>query len=447
MTGNKANIIQYHVTQCQIKLDLAWLFILVLLNIILVPSFSKQICLVMKPKQIFGLNPNIFFLGLVSFLTDISSEMIFSIFSLFLFNVLHTPTTIIGLIEGAAGSIASLVRIFSGWLSDKLRKRKSLTILGYGLSTIAKPFMYIATTWGIAFGVRFADRVGKGIRTAPRDALVADSLTPEQRGKGFGLHRAMDTFGAAMGIISAIVVVYLYQGNDWALTRSTYQQLVFIGVIPAVLALFVFFFIREPKRETPSGISPIAKLGGLLSGFDKRFKIFLGIIFLFTLGNSSDAFLVLRAQNLGNPVLYILLMLVLFNLIYASISTPAGMLSDKLGRKRVILFGWLIYTLVYLGFALASPEASWQLWILFGLYGVYYGLAEGVARAFVADLVPAEKRGTAYGLFHGVVGITLLPASLIAGWLWQVVNPAAPFLFGSALAFLAMIGLLVLIKE
>ena len=372
---------------------------------------------------------------------------IFSIFSLFLFNVLHTPTTIIGLIEGAAGSIASLVRIFSGWLSDKLRKRKSLTILGYGLSTIAKPFMYVATTWGIAFGVRFADRVGKGIRTAPRDALVADSLTPEQRGKGFGLHRAMDTFGAAMGIISAIVVVYLYQGNDWALTRSTYQQLVFIGVIPAVLALFVFFFVQEPKRETPSGISPIAKLGGLLSGFDKRFKIFLGIIFLFTLGNSSDAFLVLRAQNLGNPVLYILLMLVLFNLIYASISTPAGMLSDKLGRKRVILFGWLIYTLVYLGFALASPEASWQLWILFGLYGVYYGLAEGVARAFVADLVPAEKRGTAYGLFHGVVGVTLLPASLIAGWLWQVVNPAAPFLFGSALAFLAMIGLLVLIKE
>jgi MFS family permease len=401
----------------------------------------------MKSKQIFGLNPNVFFLGLVSFLTDASSEMIFPIFSLFLFNVLHAPATVIGLIEGAAGSTASLLRIFSGWLSDKLGKRKSLTFLGYALSTCAKPLMYVATTWGMAFGVRFADRVGKGIRAAPRDALVADSLTPEQRGRGFGIHRAMDTFGAVMGIASAIVVVLLWQGESWALTRDTYQQLVLIGIIPAVLALFVFFFIREPRREVSRGASSADKLGGLFSGFDKRFKIFLGVIFLFTLGNSSDAFLVLRAQNMGSPVVYVLLMLLLFNFVYASLSTPAGILSDKLGRKRVILSGWLIYALVYLGLALAPPGGGWQIWLLFGLYGVYYGLAGGTARAFVADLVPAEKRGTAYGLFHGVVGITLLPASLIAGWLWQVVNPAAPFLFGAAMAFSAMIGLLVLIKE
>jgi len=401
----------------------------------------------MRPKRIFGLNPNVFFLGLVSFLTDVSSEMIFPILPLFLRNVLHAPYTVIGLIEGAAESIASLLRIFSGWLSDRLGKRKPLTILGYGLSTLAKPFMYIATTWGIAFGVRFGDRVGKGIRTAPRDALVADSLTPEQRGKGFGLHRAMDTFGAVVGIVSAVVVVFLWQGENWALGQGTYQQLVLIGVIPAVLALFVFFFVREPERKTPRDASSSAKPGGLLSGFDRRFKLFLGIIFLFTLGNSSDAFLILRAQNLGNSVLYILLMLVLFNFIYASISIPAGMLSDKLGRKRVMLSGWLIYVITYLGFALASPGASWQLWLLFGLYGLYYGITEGVVRAFVADLVPVEKRGTAYGLFHGVVGITLLPASLIAGWLWQTISPAAPFLFGAGLAFLAMIGLFVLIKE
>ena len=388
-----------------------------------------------------------FFLGLVSFLTDVSSEMIFTLLPLFLFNVLHVPTMIIGLVEGAAESIASLLRIFSGWLSDKLGKRKFLTILGYGLSTFAKPFMYIATTWGIAFGVRFADRVGKGIRTAPRDALVADSLTSEQRGKGFGIHRAMDTFGAVVGIVSAVVIVFLCQGEDWALSRATYQQLVLISIIPAVLALFIFFSVREPKKETTINAPPTTKRGGLLSGLDKRFKIFLGIIFLFTLGNSSDAFLILRAQNLGNPVLYILLMLVLFNFIYASVSTPAGILSDKIGRKKVILLGWLVYALVYLGLAFASPGASWQLWLLFGFYGVYYGLAEGVARALVADLVPAEKRGTAYGLFHGVVGITLLPASLIAGWLWQTVNPAAPFFFGAGLAFLAMIGLLVLIKD
>jgi MFS family permease len=223
---------------------------------------------------------------------------------------------------------------------------------------------------------------------------------------------------------------------------------VLIGVVPAVLALFMFFFIREAKKgsnqqsqsecltESPQGIK---------AGFDNRFKIFLGIMFLFTLGNSSDAFLILRAQNLGNSVIYILLMLIIFNIVYSAISIPAGILSDKLGRRRIIVLGWLVYALTYLGFAMAS--ASWQIWLLFALYGVFYGLAEGVARAFVADLVPEDRCGTAYGLFHGVVGITLLPASVIAGWLWQAISPAAPFYFGAGLALLAMVGLLALIRE
>jgi MFS family permease len=288
--------------------------------------------------------------------------------------------------------------------------------------------------------------MGKGVRTAPRDALVADSVTPGQRGKAFGLHRAMDTFGAVVGIISAAVVVFLWQGGSLELSQATYQQLVLIGIIPAVIALFIFFFVKEPQRKvTPQSSIPVSRVRKLTFGLDKRFWIFLGIIFLFTLGNSSDAFLILRAQNLGNPVLTILLMLVLFNFVYASLSTPAGILSDKLGRRRIILLGWLIYALVYLGFALTS--VSWQVWLLFGFYGVYYGLAEGVSRAFVADLVPEEKRGTAYGLFHGIVGVTLLPASLIAGYLWQVVNPAAPFFFGAIMAFLAMIGFWVLVRE
>jgi len=400
-----------------------------------------------KAKQIFGLNPNVFFLGLVSFLTDVSSEMIFTLLPLFLLNVLGVATTVIGLIEGVADATASLFRILSGWLSDRLGKRKGLTILGYGLSTAVKPLMYIASTWGMVLGVRFCDRMGKGVRTAPRDALVADSVTSGQRGKAFGLHSAMDTFGAMVGIISAAVVVFLWQGGrSLELSRAIYQQLVLIGIIPAVIALFIFFFIKEPERSpAPQSSIPIGRMRKLTFGLDKRFWIFLGIIFLFTLGNSSDAFLILRAQNLGNPVLTILLMLVLFNFVYASLSTPAGILSDKLGRRRIILLGWLIYTLVYLGFAMAS--VSWQVWLLFGFYGVYYGLAEGVARAFVADLVPEEKRGTAYGLFHGIVGVTLLPASLIAGYLWQVVNPAAPFFFGAIMAFLAMIGFLVLVKE
>jgi len=405
-------------------------------------------------KRILGLNANVFFLGLVSFLTDVSSEMIFTLLPLFLANILGAATVIIGLIEGVAESTASLLKIISGWFSDKLGERKSLAIVGYGLSTLAKPFMYIATTWGLVLGVRFADRLGKGVRTAPRDALVADSVSAEERGKSFGFHRAMDTSGAALGLIVAAIVVFLLQRGTLELARETYQWLVLIGIIPAVLALFVFFFVRESKRgATPrshfnskrnrSSLEPDPR--DSRTGLDNRFKLFLGIMFLFTLGNSSDAFLILRAQNLGNSVFYIMLMLAVFNAVYAAVSAPAGALSDKLGRRRIILLGWVVYVLTYLGFALAS--ASWQIWLLFALYGVYYGLAEGVARAFVADLVPEENRGTAYGLFHGVVGIALLPASIIAGWLWQVISPATPFYFGAGLACLAMIGLLVLVHE
>jgi len=403
---------------------------------------------VAERKRIFGLNPNIFFLGLVSFLTDVSSEMIFTLLPLFLANVLGAAVVIIGFIEGVAESTASLLKIFSGWLSDRLGKRKSLAFIGYGLSTLAKPFMYIATTWGLVLGVRFADRFGKGVRTAPRDALVADSVSAEQRGKAFGFHRAMDTSGAALGLVLAAAVVFLLQKGTLELIQGTYQWLVLIGIIPAVLALFMFFFIREARRGTsPQSQSEclIKDSKGTKAGLDNRFKLFLGIMFVFTLGNSSDVFLILRAQNLGNSVLYILLMLILFNVVYAAVSTPAGILSDKLGRRRIIVLGWLAYVLTYLGFAVAST--SWHIWLLFALYGVYYGLAEGVARAFVADLVPEDRCGTAYGLFHGVVGITLLPASVIAGWLWQTISPAAPFYFGAGLAFLAMVGLLALVRE
>ena len=399
-------------------------------------------------KKMFGLHPNVFFLGLVSFLTDVSSEMIFTLLPLFLANILGAAAVVIGFIEGVAESTASLLKIFSGWLSDRLGKRKSLAIIGYGLSTLAKPFMYVATTWGLVLGVRFADRFGKGVRTAPRDALVADSVSAKQRGKAFGFHRAMDTSGAALGLVAAAAVVFLLQKGALELARDTYQWLVLIGIIPAVLALFVFFFVCEAKKgSSPQSQSECFGKSSqdTKASFDNRFKLFLGIMFLFTLGNSSDVFLILRAQNLGNCVLYILLMLVLFNIIYSTVSIPAGILSDKLGRRRIIVLGWLVYALTYLGFAMAS--VSWHIWLLFALYGVYYGLAEGVARAFVADLVPEDRCGTAYGLFHGVVGIALLPASIIAGWLWQAISPAAPFYFGASLAFLAMIGLLALVRE
>jgi len=404
----------------------------------------------LRRKKVFGLNPNIFFLGLVSFLTDVSSEMIFTLVPLFLANILGAAPVVIGFIEGIAESTASLLKIASGWLSDKLSKRRALVFIGYGLSTLAKPFMYIATTWWLILGVRFTDRFGKGIRTAPRDALVADSLSAKERGKGFGFHRAMDTAGAAMGLVIAAAVVFLFQRGNLDLVRGTYQWLVLLGIVPAVLALFVLFFVREAKGESSLKDNATCNAGLFenikgSTAFDKRFVIFLIVMFLFTLGNSSDAFLILRAQNLGNNVFHILLMLILFNFFYAAVASPAGMLSDKLGRKRIIVIGWALYVLTYVGFAMATD--SWQVWVLFALYGIYYGLADGVARAFIADLVPTEKCGTAYGIYHGVVGITLLPASVVAGWLWQSVSPAATFYLGAVLAFLALIGLLAFVRE
>jgi len=399
-------------------------------------------------KRVWGLNPNVFFLGIVSFLTDVSSEMIFTLIPLFLSNVLGAATTIIGLIGGLSDSADAIFRIFSGWLSDRIGKRKFLAVAGYSISTVAKPFMYLASTWGVVLGVRFSDRIGKGIRTSPRDALIADSVSPEERGKGFGLHRTMDTLGAVLGLSIAAIVIYLVQGGGLALSLKTYQWLVLIGIVPAVLAVIILVrFVKERERKPPSPGTPRPgfNLIKLAAGFDTRFKVFLAVMAVFTIGNSSDFFVILRAQNLGSSVFHIVLMLVLFNATYAAISLPAGKLSDRLGRRRVIAFGWGVYALVYLGFALATN--LWQVWLLFAAYGIYYGIVDGVARAFVADLVPAEKRGTAYGLYHGVVGLTLLPASLIAGWMWQAYSPSAPFFFGASLACAAMIGMMVFTRE
>ena len=395
-------------------------------------------------RRVFGLNPNVFFLGIVSLLTDVSSEMIFTLVPLFLFNVLSIGTPIIGLVGGLSESADAIFRIFSGWLSDRMGKRKPLAVLGYTISTIAKPFMYLASSWGAVLAVRFGDRIGKGIRTSPRDALVADSVSAGERGRGFGLHRAMDTTGAFLGLAIAAVIIYQVQGGELALSLKTYQWLVVVGVVPAVLAVLVLLFFVRDRRSSAGNTSSQAGLKSI-GGFDTRFKLFLAIMAVFTLGNSSDFFVILRAQNLGSSVLYVVLMLALFNITYAVTSMPAGILSDRLGRRWVITLGWFIYALVYLGFALASE--LWQVWLLFASYGVYYGMVEGVARAFIADLVPEEKRGTAYGLYHGVVGLALLPASLIAGWLWQAYSPAAPFYFGACLAFLAMLGIMVLIRE
>lgn len=380
---------------------------------------------------------NVWAVGLTSFFMDISSEMVINILPLFLSNVLGVQTSIIGLIEGIAEATASLLKLFSGWLSDKLGGRKWLAVAGYGLSTVAKPFFYFANSWGVVAGVRWADRIGKGIRTAPRDALVADSVTKEIRGLAFGFHRAMDTAGAMVGLLIAAAVVWLAQANNLSLTRSTFQTIVLFSLIPAVLAVLSLALGAKDVAVTSQRAAPKFSLRSL----GKPFNIFLIIVSVFTLGNSSDAFLVLRAQNLGISVIGILAMLVVFNLVYSLVSTPAGRLSDRIDRRRLIIGGWLVYALIYLGFALAG--AGWQVWLLYVVYGLYYGMAYGTANALVADLVPENARGTAYGTYHAVIGLLAFPSSLIAGILWQGLGgwagfgPSAPFFFGSALALLA----------
>ena len=390
-----------------------------------------------KKTGLSSLPLNVWIVTATSFLTDISSEMIANLVPLFLANVLKTGTAVIGLIDGIAETTASLMKIYSGALSDKLGKRKGLTVLGYSLSAFAKPFLYFANAWGWVLGVRFADRMGKGIRTAPRDALVAGSIDEKQRGLAFGLHRAGDTAGAFLGLLIAAVIIWLTQAGAATLERHTFQIIVLASIIPAVLAVLVL--VLGAKEIAVEGKSQVPALS--LKGIDKRFRLFLVVVVLFTLGNSSDSFIILRAQERGMSLLQIMGMLMTFNLIYALLAGPLGALSDRIGRRKLIIGGWIAYGLVYLGFALS--KTGWQVWTLFGLYGIYYAAAEGVAKALIADLVPAERRGTAYGLYNAAIGLTALPASAIAGLLWQGAfgwqgfGPAAPFFFGAGLALLA----------
>ncbi len=383
---------------------------------------------------------NILALGIVSFLTDISSEMTLTLLPLFLADTLGVKTAIIGLIEGIAESTATLLKLVSGWVSDRLRRRKALAILGYGLSAVSKPLLYFANAWPPVLGIRFADRVGKGLRTAPRDALVADSADANAQGRAFGLHRALDTAGAVWGTGIAAIVIFLSQQGAQILNRTTYQRLVLVGMIPGLLGvLLLLSLVREVRPRATTAQLPRLSL----RGYDRRFYIFLASVVLFTLGNSSDAFLLLRARNLGLSAVQVALMVFAFNGLYSLLSMPLGALSDRIGRRRVILLGWGVYGLIYLGFALA--HAGWHVALLYVLYGIYYAAFEGTSRALVADVVTdSARRGTAYGLYHFAVGVTAFPASLIAGVLWQVIAPPAPFYFGALLvlaaAFLFAVG-------
>ncbi|MGE5378540.1 MAG: MFS transporter [Bacteroidota bacterium] len=402
----------------------------------------------MQRKDLRRLPRNVWVVSATSLLNDISSEMVLNLIPFFLANVLGVRTSIIGLIEGIAETTASLLKVVFGALSDRLGKRKQLTVIGYALSAFTKPLLYFASTWELILGVRVADRIGKGIRTAPRDALIADSISQDQRGISFGLHRAADTLGAFIGLAIAALVIWMTQSQALLLSPATFRTVVLYSIIPGILAVIVLAVGAVEVTGIGKG-SGVKRLS--FRETDVRFRYFLLVVVLFTLGNSSDAFILLRGQERGLNMLQVMGMALTFNAVYTIFAGPFGALSDRVGRRKLIIGGWIAYGLVYLGFALS--QAGWQIWMLFAFYGLYYAATEGAARALVADLVPESTRGTAYGLFNAAVGIAALPASVIAGVLWQGVGawtgfgPSAPFLFGAAMALLAGILFIRLVKE
>ncbi len=392
-----------------------------------------------KENPIRRLPRNVWVMSATSLLNDVSSEMLLNLIPFFLANILGVRTAVIGLIEGIAETTASLLKIVFGALSDKLRKRKPFAVIGYALSAFTKPLLYFASAWGWVLGVRVADRIGKGVRTAPRDALIADSIDKDQRGLAFGLHRASDTLGAFLGLGIAALIIWRTQSQSLLLTIPTFKLIVLVSIIPGLLAVIVLAL--GAVEVTGTGKEAGADLKRLsFRELDSRFKFFLFVVVLFTLGNSSDAFILLRGQERGLSILQVMGMSLTFNAVYTIFAGPLGAWSDRIGRRKLII-GWLAYGLVYLGFALS--RAGWEIWTLFALYGFYYAATEGTARALVADFVPTATRGTAYGLYNAAIGITALPASLIAGLLWQGAGAwrgfgaSAPFFFGAVMALLA----------
>jgi MFS family permease len=381
-----------------------------------------------------GISGNVLILGLVSLLTDVSSEMIYPLLPLFLTGVLGAGPAFLGAIEGVAESTAALLKLASGYLSDRVPRRKPLVLAGYGLSALARPLVALAASPSFVLGVRFCDRIGKGVRTSPRDALIADSVEPELRGRAYGFHRSMDHAGALLGPLLAAGLLGWFSLD----LRTVFWW----AALPGLLAVALLVAgIREQSRPLPLPAHPAGKTV-LPHG---KLRAYLLILLLFTLGNSSDAFLLLRASELGVAPAWLPLLWAFFHLIKMLSVFPFGALSDRIGRRGVIVAGWGIYAVAYLGFALATNEL--HIWLLFAGYGLFYGLTEGAEKALVADLAPAAERGGAFGWFNAAIGLGALPASLLFGALWQWFGPLAAFGCGAALAALAAVLLLTVVPS
>ncbi|MDE3172924.1 MAG: MFS transporter [Gemmatimonadota bacterium] len=374
------------------------------------------------------LGRNVVALGLVSFFTDMSSEMIYPLLPVFLTATLGASAAFVGAIEGTAESVAALLKLASGWWSDRVHRRKPLVVVGYVIASITRPLVAVAQTASQVLAIRVADRVGKGLRSSPRDALIADSVDPAIRGRAYGFQRAWDNAGAVAGPLIAFVLLQR--------EGLTLRHVFWLALVPGAFAVATLLWgVREvPKRVARSG-APL----DLSQPMGGRFWAFMAVIFVFTLGNSTDAFLLLRARQLGVPLALTPIIWALLNAVKSVTNTPGGALSDRIGRRPALVIGWTFYAAVYLAFAHAS--AQWQAWALFAVYGLYFGFAEGAERALVSDVVPPERRGTAFGWFNLAVGLGALPASLIFGLIWDRVGPDAAFTLGAALALAAAAGI------
>ncbi|MED4224454.1 MFS transporter [Neobacillus cucumis] len=385
-------------------------------------------------KPFWGLNSIILVLGIVSLMTDLSSQMIVPVLPLYLTSILHVQVGTLGIIEGIAESTASILKFFSGWLSDRFGKRKWLMVGGYGLSNLIKPFFALSSTWGQVLFIRFADRIGKGIRTSPRDAILADTTTKEERGKAFGFRRSMDTLGAALGPLVTYMILTLWNGS--------YQTVFWFSAIPGLMAtLLLIFFLKDKRNQKtpPSSVKRLPKIS--FKGLQPRFVWFTLITLLFTIGNFSDAFLILRAKDVGMAAAYIPLTYFAYNIVTSIFSTPFGMISDRIGRRPVLITGYLMFALIYLGFGLVHTVSG--IWVLFFVYGVYYATTEGIQKAYVSDMVPEGQRGMALGTFNALTGIAVLPASVMAGFLWQSFGAFTAFGVSSILAIISALLMLI----
>ncbi len=374
-------------------------------------------------------------LGFVSLLNDSASEMIYPLLPVFLTSILGASPAFLGVIEGIAEATASLLKLFSGQISDRLKRRKVFAVIGYALATLTRPLIGAASSAYHVLIARFLDRTGKGIRTAPRDALIAEAVEPTDFGRAFGFHRSMDHLGAVIGPLIAFILL--------SSMKMDLRSIFWLSTVPGVIGVIILIIFVKERTEASPKIKRSFDFN--LKNTPANFKRFIAAFLIFTLGNSSDAFLLLRASAVGIPKEQLPLLWIVLHIVKFSTSLPGGVLSDKIGRRPLIIGGWFVYALIYAGFAFAT--SALPVWILFGAYGIYFGLTEGVEKAFVADMFPPERRGTAFGFYHFVLGAAALPASIIFGFLWTTINVQTAFLSGSALAIAASFLLILTVKE